>query len=280
MSAADFRSKSWADGSSVSSLTPGEPSAAAQGDVLIYALLLGNAPGTLSAPSGWTALDAFSGTGWSVNLWWIRRGASAPAYQSSWVNAVYAEAFVLCYEGALDDPVKTSASGTSNPANPNPASISALVGDRVTSVGMGWLGLDYLTDATPPSGYAARIGNPRELDAQDLLAADKAIVADGTEDPGAFSGIQTGSTDWCATTIRLRAASAGATLIQSEFRFRNDDGSETTATWAASQDAGVTAAVGTTQRLRVLVDATNDPGSAPYQLQYKKSTDTDWKTVM
>lgn len=70
-------------------------------------------------------------------------------------------------------------------------------------------------------------------------------------------------------------SSAATALEQEGFRFRNDDGSETTATWAAVQDTNISAASGTRRRLRVLLNATGDPAAGQYQLEVKKSTDSD-----
>lgn len=67
-----------------------------------------------------------------------------------------------------------------------------------------------------------------------------------------------------------------ATLEQEGFRWRADDGSETTATWLATQDTDITRAKETNTRLRLLVNATNDPASGAYKLQHKLSTDGSW----
>lgn len=71
------------------------------------------------------------------------------------------------------------------------------------------------------------------------------------------------------------AATVTPTLTQEGFRFRNDDGSESAATWAAVQDASVSFATGKKLRLRVLVDATGAPAASQFQLEVKKSTDPD-----
>lgn len=70
-----------------------------------------------------------------------------------------------------------------------------------------------------------------------------------------------------------------ATLEQEGFRFRNDDGNETGATWKASQDVNISLAVGDKFRLRFIIDAVNDPASTGFILQAKKSTDATWKNV-
>jgi hypothetical protein len=59
---------------------------------------------------------------------------------------------------------------------------------------------------------------------------------------------------------------------QEGYRFRNDDGDETAATWAASQDSNITAPTGSNRRLRVLVDTEEDLGSTAFQLEYKLSS--------
>lgn len=70
------------------------------------------------------------------------------------------------------------------------------------------------------------------------------------------------------------------TLQQEGFRWRNDDGNETTATWAASQDANATVPVSTPVRLRVLVNGTGDPATSPYRLEYRVAGSSDaWEVV-
>jgi hypothetical protein len=69
-------------------------------------------------------------------------------------------------------------------------------------------------------------------------------------------------------------------LEQAAFRFRNDNGSESAATWLAAQDTNITQPVATNTRLRVQVQATTgDPSSTQFRLDYKKSTDSAYKPV-
>jgi len=69
---------------------------------------------------------------------------------------------------------------------------------------------------------------------------------------------------------------SGASFEQEGFRFRADDGSETTATWLASQDTNITRAESSLARLRILVNATGDPSTKRFGLYYKKTTDGTW----
>lgn len=72
---------------------------------------------------------------------------------------------------------------------------------------------------------------------------------------------------------------AAATLEQTHYRFRNDDGSETTATWAAAEDTPISLAKNTPVRLRVEIGATGDPANAAYKLQYRKVGDSTWRDI-
>jgi hypothetical protein len=65
------------------------------------------------------------------------------------------------------------------------------------------------------------------------------------------------------------------------FRFRNDDGSESTASWLAAQDANLTRDKALTTRLRTLVDTYIDTPSEAATLQWRKvgDPDSEWRTV-
>lgn len=68
---------------------------------------------------------------------------------------------------------------------------------------------------------------------------------------------------------------------QEGYRFRNDDGTESSASWKAAQDTDVSITAGENFRLRVIVDTTEAAaGERTYPLLYKKSTDAHYKRVM
>ena len=73
---------------------------------------------------------------------------------------------------------------------------------------------------------------------------------------------------------------AGPVLEQEGYRWRDDDGNESAATWLEDQDTAASVATEANIRLRMLVDAAaGDPESAQYQLEYKKLPSGDWKKV-
>ena len=75
----------------------------------------------------------------------------------------------------------------------------------------------------------------------------------------------------------LRVLAAPEPVYEQEgFRWRNDDGDEDAATWAASQDTDITAAAGQVRRLRILTNVTNNPPAKALKLQYRRVGDTTW----
>lgn len=86
------------------------------------------------------------------------------------------------------------------------------------------------------------------------------------------------SDSWIKFQIALTPAIT-YTLEQEGFRFRNDDEDEDSATWIDVQDADISKAKNTNFRVRILIDATNDPSALQYQLEYKKSTASGWAKV-
>jgi len=69
--------------------------------------------------------------------------------------------------------------------------------------------------------------------------------------------------------LRVGVDAEAGTIEQEGFRFRNDDGSESAATWKANQDTNITLAAATVVRIRMLLNATGDPASIGAQLEYR-----------
>jgi len=80
--------------------------------------------------------------------------------------------------------------------------------------------------------------------------------------PAGYSGI---------VALILNVASAPAVAVDQEgFRFRDDDGSESTASWKAAQDTDVVIGTNEQFRLRELLNATGNPDSAQYQIEAQR----------
>jgi hypothetical protein len=89
---------------------------------------------------------------------------------------------------------------------------------------------------------------------------------------------QTGSGWWEieSPTVISFGAGASPTLEQQGFWFRNDNGSESAATFIGSQNSNITFPSNQNVRLRILVNATGDPSSKQFQLEYRKVGDPTW----
>lgn len=85
---------------------------------------------------------------------------------------------------------------------------------------------------------------------------------------------------WGGSLLALKSDGPVATAEQKSFRFRNDDGSETSATWKANLNTPIALAAGTTARLRFLIATVLDRASVGYQLEYKRDTDSLWNAVV
>lgn len=119
------------------------------------------------------------------------------------------------------------------------------------------------------------------------LASGNAAVTDTSPDVGvtglavetlySFAAIQNNSNGDSNVVTGTFTTTNG--LDQKRFRFRNDDGSETTATWAAAEDADISVAALTAKRLRVQVAATGDPSAKSFKLQYRKVGDGTWRDI-
>lgn len=81
--------------------------------------------------------------------------------------------------------------------------------------------------------------------------------------------------DWDNLTINGTVAAAG-TVEQEGYRWRADDGSETTATWLDAQDTNITRAKSSNTRLRILLNSTLDRGAETYKLEYREVGGSTW----
>jgi hypothetical protein len=73
---------------------------------------------------------------------------------------------------------------------------------------------------------------------------------------------------------------AGTYLYEQEgYRWREDDGSESGASWIDTQDTPITRPITTGTRLRVLTDAYGDAPSQGATLQYRKAGTIGWRKI-
>lgn len=79
--------------------------------------------------------------------------------------------------------------------------------------------------------------------------------------------------------INTNTAALSATITQEGYRHRNDNGSESTATWRADQDTAISLAANIATRLRILADFGGDPAAITPLLQVQRNSD-GWLPVL
>lgn len=160
-----------------------------------------------------------------------------------------------------------------------------------------------VTDNVADSGSTAALAQADELvvgfsfidDATLTVAELESMTLLNTSDgAGALQSLHSAYRNVSATTaVKYRADWSGsftpwgagvmtfknvAVALEFEgFRFRNDDGSEATATWKAAQDTDVTANSGL--RIRTITNVTADPGNKRRRLKYRKVGDDGWRDL-
>ena len=246
-------------------------------------------PGSISVTSvsgmglSWTLLKSQAGQQSKVAVAVYRAlgnggssGTVTANFSSSTTNAVIA---VTRYSGVdTSSPLGTPVSGaaqayeayvslTTGQAN---SWAFAAVGVRMTYESSGvsdWLGHTSRAQVDRGSGS----------DEATLIVADQLRASTGTYNTGVvFGDAPNGETKYGAIAVEIKAAPAQ--LEQEGFRFRADDGSESGATWT-TQDTDITRLTNTNTRLRFLVNATGDPTSQQFQIEYKKSSEGTWQKV-
>jgi hypothetical protein len=75
------------------------------------------------------------------------------------------------------------------------------------------------------------------------------------------------------------AVGAALALEQEGFRFRNDDGSESAATWRQNQDVQDSVQPGGKARVRFVVNATGDPTSKQFQIEGRVKDTGSWRKL-
>lgn len=153
----------------------------------------------------------------------------------------------------------------------NRASIQNLTTNSLTSAAAGNVFFATLTEdpgltSTPGNGFT-------ELDdiqtGQDLHTVY--LQASTATTTSAIFNLSSSATLVYLYATFKAAPAASYTLDQSAYRFRNDDGNETTATWAAAENATSTFPLATNQRLRAQVNASGTPPAIPFQLEWQKN---------
>ena len=263
------------------SISTSLPSATLTGTILF---LLLSTDFTVSTPAGWT-LDRSQVNN---NAHYVFR-KTASGGESSWNitlgnGAAIAAWAVIEAQGLIASPLDVVASGGSGTAaSTRPTGTTAATAQDNESALATWGTLPASGATTPAitflsSGgsvldevFTTRSGNYNVGLAYTQWSAT--VAGFGYSDTATFAA------NTASTGIIAVYKTAAAVYEQHSYRFRNDDGDEDGATWAAPVNTNTQQPVDTIKRLRFLIDTTNDAPSTQYQLEYRKVGDPTWTKV-
>lgn len=215
---------------------------------------------------------------------WLRFTGGPP--QGATITAAYLE-LIATDEGAdegIGDPILSNIYGIDEDSSAAPTTYAQMVTDHGlhTTAVVAWdftgLGSGTLTSPSIVSIIQEIVDRP-SYDGTIQLHLDD----DGTAPAGdqRLQCVASFEDALAAPLLHIEYTSGVVTWEQEGFRFRNDDGSETTATWKDSQDTSISLPDETVFRLRILTDVSGDPASSAFTLQYKRvdEADSEWRTI-
>lgn len=171
------------------------------------------------------------------------------------------------------------------PSGTIPSATTATIG-ATTSGNTGTLYVVVDTAANLSGVTATQIKSGQKASGAAALASGNISVASATPSVNisglsgasalAYAIVQNNGADSNVVTGTFNTAGL---LEQEGFIFRNDDGSESTATSKAAQDTNITSASDLNTRLRVLINGTGDPYAQKFKIKYRKVGTTDWREL-
>lgn len=167
---------------------------------------------------------------------------------------------VVCGSGGLSIGTPSVSTNNYTDAGSPPSGWTAITFSTSTSSGN--TGFENITDST--RDFRLRSASP-------LVGAGTATGAPALDLFGtAFAG---------TPSVGADEGAVGVSLEQEGFRFGNDDGSESTHTWAAAQDVNITAPATEARLLNFLVDLAGDPGATTVRAQVALDGTNDWTYI-
>lgn len=234
--------------------------------LLAMATFSGGSGTSVTPPAGWTqVLRRDDGTTASMVIYYHVANSEPANYTWTASAAVQIAVTIIAYSGVdTAAPIDTSNSQVN-------ASSTTVTAPSITLASPNELVL-LCTGAYAAGTYTAASGYTIQIQTSSTSLQDQLYASSGAT--GAISTTFSTTTGGSlGALVALKEAPPPPTLEQEGFRFRNDDGSETTATWKAAQDTSANLTPSIVARIRVLVNATGDPTAKNFRLEYKRSTD-------
>lgn len=177
--------------------TANYPAGTAEGDLLFLVGQQNSTSVNFSDPSGWTLLSARALTSFSCEIWWRIAGVETSVTLNSNGNA-NGGASVFVYKGSPPDSINITKVDNGFTTNADPGAVTAQA-DSIVAVAL-CLGSDNAI--TAPSGYTEQLDTgPFGVGGGRVGWFDKAIVTDGSENPGATTHSIAVNTVWTIAPI-------------------------------------------------------------------------------
>lgn len=268
------------------------PAGVVDDDVLL--LFAGTADGdtdSVTTPTGWNEIVDNLNTGGGapsppgMSVYWRVADSEPVSYNIDATDTVNTGlgGQMLAFRGVdTTTPIDvTSTTSTGDSTNADPPSIDYLDSGACIVVGAIWDSTTVVFTAVPtnytsPSSLDDIVANGGGNGFSLSTAYDLTPAAD-PENPGAFTS---DTEQWACATVALRTGVL-AVYDQEGFRFRDDDGSESGASWLEDQDVNTEQPVTDIVRLRILIDVDDDPPTQAARLQYKRDDEatSEWRDV-
>jgi hypothetical protein len=261
-----------------------KPAVIADNDIMLLAVYLNNTTATLSTPTNWNYLGDRASTGaHRVYYFWKRAASEGASWSlSASTNVITAAVLWACTGGKLSgSPISAHHIGDSTTAPLTVADYSGgLVDDQCYEVilSAAWSGSitwSAITGWTTQTATTSSSSDP-------IAAFDRGPRSTGAQGTASVTYTGGSSTNLIAARIAI-IPEPDATYEQEGFRWRDDDNNEALAAWLAAQDTNISRNLELNTRLRMLVNATGNPASQQYQLEYRQTTgsggDGVWRKV-
>ncbi len=245
------------------------------GDLLVVFAYRSNSATAPTLATGFTQINTTSnssgGTNGSMRAGWIVASASTTT-SGTWTNATHVAMQV--YRNQNSSPIGNNAvtGGNNSGTTVSYPATTLSVGDGSSwFAGFAGRGTGQSVLATAPSGMTNRTSAP----ATPLVAGHDTNAGTATNwSTTSVSGFSA-SSKYVSLVVEIKAAPT-ANLTQDHYRWRNDDGSETSASWRRAEDTSATANTGVVRRLRIQIAnlGAATASSTTYRLEYGLKSST------
>ncbi len=274
-------------GAQVGSLTFNKPTGTVEGDLLIILMQTDGGNREPDLPAGFTQVYKGEGSGNAHLVCYKAAGASEPSTYQVTISGVGGNTeacgvLITVQDAETDSPL--SVDGT------NGTTASTHVFNTPTSVDddcfwickFGFDGGDGGTHTISTGGVDWTKGDQVDSDGGSGEGCQLSWYTHTQTTAGAMPAL---SVDTVVSDggllVQLAIKPKAGDPEQEGYRWRNDDGSESTATWLAAQDTDISRGKLSTTRLRVLVNNVGPGRTDQFSLQYRRvgDADSEWEDV-